>query len=395
MDAVCPAPGPDDPMVQSLLGVVDCNVRALVHTGYGAIFQPGAAIAGVLTAILTIYVAIIGYRLLLGQAQLRVSDFALNAVKLGIVIVLATQWDTYQTVVYEVLFHGPEQLAGMMVGAVHPESGLVHGDVFDGLQRTFDDLSGFGDAYAAHAPAATSPLLGGSGFAAFLLTASATILLLSSLGVLLVAKIVLGLLLAVGPLFIALLLFESTRGVFEGWLRASLAFAFAPLAVTVLLGFALTLLEPALLQMEDLQKQHIFTLAPAYGVMTLILVFAGVSFGALIAGGMIAAGFRLPRALGSDRIWPAPNIEQNSQAASPSRSRAVRIAAAVTSMDRRDPGAFVMTDSSSSDRRTSLAQGGAERGGRPTAEIVRLGQQSQKRRIAAPRAARTNARTAR
>jgi hypothetical protein len=57
MDAVCPAPGPDDPMVQSLLGVVDCNVRALVHTGYGAIFQPGAAIAGVLTAILTIYVA--------------------------------------------------------------------------------------------------------------------------------------------------------------------------------------------------------------------------------------------------------------------------------------------------------------------------------------------------
>jgi type IV secretion system protein VirB6 len=154
MDAVCPAPGPDDPMVQSLLGVVDCNVRALVHTGYGAIFQPGAAIAGVLTAILTIYVAIIGYRLLLGQAQLRVSDFALNAVKLGIVIVLATQWDTYQTVVYEVLFHGPEQLAGMMVGAVHPESGLVHGDVFDGLQRTFDDLSGFGDAYAAHAPAA-------------------------------------------------------------------------------------------------------------------------------------------------------------------------------------------------------------------------------------------------
>jgi type IV secretion system protein VirB6 len=196
-------------------------------------------------------------------------------------------------------------------------------------------------------------------------------------------------------LFIALLLFESTRGVFEGWLRASLAFAFAPLAVTVLLGFALTLLEPALLQMEDLQKQHIFTLAPAYGVMTLILVFAGVSFGALIAGGMIAAGFRLPRALGSDRIWPAPNIEQNSQAASPSRSRAVRIAAAVASMDRRDPGALVMTDSSSSDRRTSLAQGGAERGGRPTAEIVRLGQQSQKRRIAAPRAARTNARTAR
>jgi type IV secretion system protein VirB6 len=382
-------------MVQSLLGVVDCNVRELVHTGYGAIFQPGAAIAGVLTAILTIYVAIIGYRLLLGRAQLRVSDFALNAVKLGIVIVLATQWDTYQTVVYEVLFHGPEQLAGMMVGAVHADSGLVRRDVFDGLQRAFDELSGFADAYAAHAPAATSPLVGGSGFAALLLTASASILLLSSLGVLLVAKIVLGLLLAVGPLFIALLLFESTRGVFEGWLRASLAFAFAPLAVTVLLAFALTLLEPALLQIEDLQKQHIFTLAPAYGAMTLILVFAGVSFGALIAGGVIAAGFRLPRALGSERLWPAPDVEPSAQAATPSRSRALRVAAAVASMDRRDTDASVITNSSSSDRRTSFTGGGAERGGRPTAEVLRLGQQSQKRRIAAPRAARASARTVR
>jgi type IV secretion system protein VirB6 len=340
-------------------------------------------------------VAIMGYRLLLGRAQLRVSDFALNAVKLGVVIVLATQWDTYQTVVYDVLFHGPEQLAGMMVGAVHPDSALVQGDVFDGLQRAFDDLSGFGDAYAAHAPAAASPLLGGSGFAAFLLTASATILLLSSLGVLLVAKIVLGLLLAVGPLFIALLLFESTRGVFEGWLRASLAFAFAPLAVTVLLGLALTMLEPALLQMEDLQKQHIYTLGPAYGVMTLILVFAGVSFGALIAGGIIAAGFRLPRALGSDRTSPADGQAQRSEPVVLSRSRAARVAAAVASMDRRDTATVLATDTRSSDRRTSVAGGGAERGARTTAEIVRLGQQSQQRRVTGPRAARSNARTAR
>ena len=62
----CPAPSPDDPLVRSLLGTVDCNVRDLVHTGYTAIFQPGSAISGLLTALLTIYVAIMGYRLLLG-----------------------------------------------------------------------------------------------------------------------------------------------------------------------------------------------------------------------------------------------------------------------------------------------------------------------------------------
>ena len=310
--------------MQSLLGTVDCNVRDLVHTGYTAIFQPNSAISGLLTALLTIYVAIMGYRLLLGQSQLRVSDFALNAVKLGVVIALATQWDTYQTVVFDILFRGPQQLAGMIAGAVHPDSTLLQGDVFDGLQTAFDELSGFGAGYASHSPPSASPLLGGAGFAAFLLTSSASILLLSTLGVLLVAKIVLGLLLAIGPLFIALLLFESTRGVFEGWLRASLAFAFAPLAITVLLGVALVMLEPSLIQMDELQKQHIYTLAPAYSVMTLILVFAGVSAGALVAGGMVALGFRLPRARRPGDATAAATSLPRSEPIVLSQSRAAR-----------------------------------------------------------------------
>jgi type IV secretion system protein VirB6 len=381
MAGSCPAPSPDDPLVQSLLGAVDCNVQSLVHTGYLAIFQPGGAVGGLLTALLTIYVAFLGYRLLLGQSQLRVSDFALSAVKLGVVIALATQWDTYQTVVYNLLFRGPQQLATLIAGAVDPNSTLMHGDVFTGLQTAFDDLSGFGAGYASHAPPSASPLLGGAGFGALLMTSSASLLLLSTLGVLLVAKIVLGLLLAVGPLFIALLLFESTRGVFEGWLRASFAFAFAPLAVTVLLGIALTMLEPSLTQMDELQKQHIYTLAPAYSVMILILVFAGV------------LGFRLPKALRADGAVIATSSAQSAEPAVMNRSRAARVAAATTALDRRDATSLI-SESRSSDRRTvvTAAPDRTVRGG--GSDIVRLGQEAQPRRISGPRAARLNARIA-
>jgi type IV secretion system protein VirB6 len=386
MAGACPAPGPEDPLVRSLLGVVDCNVRELVHSGYMAIFQPTSALSGLLTALLTIYVAILGYRLLIGRSQLTVSDFALNAVKLGAVIALATQWDTYQTLVYGFLFQGPQQLAGTMLGAVQPDSSIFHGDVFDGLQTAFDDLSGFGAGYASHAPAAASPLLGGAGFGAFLLTSSASILLLSSLGVLLVAKIVLGLLLAVGPIFIALLLFESTRGVFEGWLRASLAFAFAPLTATLMLGVALTMLEPSLLQMENLQKQHIYTLGPVYAVMTLILVFAGVSAGALIAGGMIATGFRLPR-LRNAAATTTSAAQSRTDVSLVNQSRASRVAAAATALDRRDTTSMV-SEIRSSERRTERT-GLAERGVRLAPEPARLGQQS--RRTATPRTGRTAA----
>ncbi len=393
MAGTCPAQGADDPLVRGLLGVVDCNVRELIHSGYGAIFQPGGALISLLTTLLTLYVAIIGYRLLLGRSQLRVSDFALNAVKVGAVLALATQWDTYQAVVYNLLFQGPQQLAGAMLGAVQPDASVFHGDVFDGLQRAFDDLTAFSAGYASHSPAQVSPLLGGTGFAAFLLTTSGSILLLSTLGVLLASKIVLGVLLAVGPIFIALFLFDATRGVFEGWLRASLAFAFAPLTTTLLLGVALTMLEPALLQMEELQKQHIFTLGPVYSTMTLVLVFAGVSFGALIAVGMIATGFKLPRAnpplsqgVGSPSIAPA-HLE-----AIVNLPRAARVAAAAVALDRRD-SRMISNASQTSDRRSAALTPGPERAGRGVVEPVRLGQQP--RRAARPRTPRPSARTAR
>jgi type IV secretion system protein VirB6 len=365
-----------------LLGVVDCNVRELVRSGYLAIFQPSSPLAGLLTALLTIYIAIVGYRLLIGRAQLNVSDFALNAVKLGAVVALATQWDTYQTVVYGFLFQGPQQLAGTMLTSVQPDSSIVHGDVFDGLQTAFDDLNGFGAGYASHAPAAASPLLGGAGLGAFLLTSSASILLLSSLGVLLAAKIVLGLLLAVGPIFIALLLFESTRSVFEGWLRAGLAFAFAPLATTLLLGVALTMLEPSLLQMEDLQKQHIYTLGPAYSVVTLILVFAGVSAGALGAGAMIAAGYRLPR------LGAAPPARDGARVTPLTTTvviqpQAARVAAAAAAMDRRD-ASFILSESRSGERRVTVSAPSDVSNPRAAAEVTRLGQQTQ-RRASAPK----------
>ena len=108
--------------------------------------------------------------------------------------------------------------------------------MFGGLQRAFDALTAFSPATPPGAPpvtaapfvpptlAAASPiaaslgpaggapqvsaLLSKPGFDSLLFMASAMILLLSTLGVLLIAKIVLALLLALGPVFIALFLFD-------------------------------------------------------------------------------------------------------------------------------------------------------------------------------------------
>ncbi|MBC7768932.1 MAG: type IV secretion system protein [Phycisphaerales bacterium] len=385
MAMLCPAPGPDDPLVRGLLSVVDCNIQSLVVSGYSALFQPSSQFSGLLTSLLVIFVAIIGYRLMLGQSALRLGDLALTAAKLGIVLALTTQWSVYQRLVYDFLFYGPQAMADVMLGAVQPEGSVFRGNVFDGLQQTIDFLGGHAEGYAAQSPMAASPLLGGAGFGAFALTMSSTILLFSSLGVLLAAKIVLGLLLAIGPIFIALALFESTRSLFEGWLRAALAFAFAPLATTVLLGLALNMLEPWLLQLADMRAANDLSLAPVYGIFTLVLVFAGVSLGMIAAGGFIAAGFRLqPGAARADDASAQKSATIQTEAA---QTRVAQIAAAAASLTRHEASLMLPGRESVYDRRTVIANLEAKSWLQPAgASAAPAG--AQVRRRAGPRASR-------
>jgi type IV secretion system protein VirB6 len=396
MAGSCPSPAPDDPIVHQLTTTVDCNVHTLAHDGYAALFGPTGGFGGVLTVALTLYVALLGYQLMLGRGQLRISDFAVRAVSLGAVLALATQWDTYQAVVYRLLFDGPRQMAAVVLSGIQPPQSIFRTDVFDGLQRAFDDLTGFANGYATHSPVNANPLLGGTSLGALLLTAAGSTLLLSTLGVILACKIVLGLLLGLGPLFIVMFLFDATRGVFEGWLRATLAFAFTPLLAILLLGVILVILEPNLLQLEQQNAAGVYDLAPTYAVVILILVFVGVMSGALIAVGMIASGFRLPRHARADTDAQAGRVapsQTDREIATP--SRAARTAAAAVAMERRDSMIFGAAaglggaGSSLIERRVTVGGGArAGRGGESGTSVAptRLGQET--RRASGPRTMR-------
>jgi type IV secretion system protein VirB6 len=397
MAGSCPAPGPNDPIVHQLTTTVDCNVQTLAHDGYSALFGAGGGFGGVLTVALTLYVALLGYQLMLGRGQLRVSDFAVRAVSLGAVLALATQWDTYQAVVYRLLFDGPRQIAAVVLAGIQPPQSIFRADVFDGLQRAFDDLTGFANGYATRAPANANPLLGGTSLGALLLTAAGSTLLLSTLGVILASKIVLGLLLGLGPLFIVMFLFDATRGVFEGWLRATLAFAFAPMIAILLLGVILVILEPNLLQIEQQNAAGVYVLAPTYAVVILILVFVGVMTGALIAVGMIAGGFKWPRrGLATvDGAEAGRTPDSQTLRAVATQSRAEQTAAAAAAQDRRD--ALILGGAGAAgagaslvERRTNVEGGSRARsdgaGAAGVAAPVRLGQDT--RRVSGPRAMR-------
>lgn len=347
MAAACPASSVDLGLVQGLLQSVDCNVYGLVETGYGALASPGSQMALVLTALLTLYVAFLGLRLMLGLAPLNVGDLTLTLVKIGVVLALATSWPTYQQLVFGVLFQGPAEIAGSVMSSMSTADSAFRGNPFNGLQLAYDELQTGAGFFAQRSSTLTSPLVGGNAFGAFALNISAFIMLMTTLGVVLGVKIVLGMLLALGPVFVALLLFDTTRGIFEGWLRACLAFAFAPLFVILALAVQLTLIEPHLIRLADLRAAGVVDMAPAIAIFTLTLITAGVSLAGLVAVAMIAGGFRFPsrKARVSDReAAPAQarnTMDQPSAEASRGRPaeaypRAAAIASAAAAMDRRE-----------------------------------------------------------
>ncbi len=404
MADACPVFDADSPLVRGLLGAVDCRVQNLIESAYALLFQSGGAFGPLITLGLTVYVALIGWRLLLGRGGLGLGDLTMSALKLGAVLTLTTQWAPYQRLVYHLLFFGPQQLADLIARPLWGQA-FAGGDVLDGLQRAFTDLTAFSPATppgGGGAPVATggvaiaagagqlSTLLGRAGFESLLMLLSAVVLVLSTLGLLVASKIVLGLLLALGPLFIGFFLFGPTRGLFQGWLRAAAAFAFAPLAVTLVLGIGLTLLEPSLQQIETMRGSGVYAAGAGFSATIVVVAMAMVTLGLVGAGGLLASGLRLPEASVLAPI-PAPERGPVAVIAPVAESRVTRIVrmASTTSRDASVAGAtFAEIFAAGGSRRVEISPSpSAARGPVPLAE--RYGRQS--RRAAGPRDARRSA----
>jgi type IV secretion system protein VirB6 len=327
IDACVIPPGPPS-LARDVLASTDCFIATRVEQAYAQLLAPGGEFSGALTIALTLYVAFYGYRLVLGRSALTLAGLVPHFIRIGVVLALVTSWPSYQRLVFDLMFAGPQQIAG----AVMARSGSGSaGNVVTSLQTLFDRMTDYaGEAWAQRpvasnappqatppgqlpvtpdpatsaptAPAAATgaaaaglPVLGPPQFVAIAMWASALLMLASSIGLLLIARIILALLLMFGPVFVAMALFGATRGLFEGWLRVMVKFGLVPLIVLPLSAVLVTVLSRFV---ADLEPGPIlaFRDTPALAMLMITLVFAIVLSQALSLTGTIARGLRLPRA---------------------------------------------------------------------------------------------------
>lgn len=283
----CAAPeGPG--LAARLLADTDCQSFGLVERGYAALSQPGGPVAATLTGLLVLAVAFFGYRLILGRGLLLVDAVGL-ALKIGVVLVLATSWETWQAVAYDTFARAPVRLAGEML------TGLNAMDPIAGLQAALDGLEDASVGYRTRAGIA-SPLVGGPAAAAMTLNLSSYFLTLSILGLLVVARILLALLLAVTPVMAGLILFDATRGMASRWLAAMAAAAFVPMFVLVLAAVEFSILNPMITRLLAEQAAERFENEAVTPIGLVTVIFALSMLSAVWAGSKIASGIRLPGA---------------------------------------------------------------------------------------------------
>jgi type IV secretion system protein VirB6 len=331
----CPS-SPYGGLVSGLVDTVDCHIRVLVHESYRELVGPGTMFATALTALLTIYIALLGYQILIGRGGLRVTDLPVAALKIGLILAFVTSWAAYQTVFFNLLFDGPREIMQVLLRPMARMGTGFNGDVYGGLESAYATLSGAAGVYGGQASPAANILQGGPMLGSGILWLSAIVMLLATVGVILAAKIILAFLLAVGPIFIGLFLFAPTRGLFDGWLRSTIAFALAPLAVNVFGAAMLMMMQPFLLQLNAYAMDRYFdmgtiiTIGLIVAVFTIVMLFA-MRMGAGIAAGFASGGERASRTFGGQTAGNAPQSAQH---------RAEQMAARLTVADHASAPAF-------------------------------------------------------
>jgi type IV secretion system protein VirB6 len=288
-----------------------------------------------------------------------------------------------------VVNRGPAQLAA----EIGTPSGLpgVRGDLvarLDGADRAFVALSVLGEGRPPpqyldgnqSAGVSDIPPQPYPGFNTYAIAGSRMLFLIAAIAGLGGVRLVAGLLLAVGPFFVAFLLFENTRSLVEGWVRVLAGAALAALGISIALAVELAMIEPWLTDLLARRTADEWLPGMPVELFVVTTAFALIVLAMLYASAKTAFAFRLAP------VWQAvtgrsardPAREERPFAAAAAaavardappaeaRSRAATVVDAVASTQRREGAhiAVATRGSGGGGEGAGTAQAAAAAGGR-------------------------------
>lgn len=245
-------------------------------------------ISGPLTAALTLYIVLYGYLVLRGSVQEPILEFAFRAIKLAIIITLVRNASDYQTYVTKIFFETlPHEISQALNAGTTPSA------------STFDSLLDKGQKCAHEIWSRASwPIDIVTGLGGMLVIGASFLVAAIGYIVSLYARLALAIILAIGPIFIALAMFQSTRRFTESWIGQLVNFVILQVLVVAVGSLLITCIDTTFTVIEGYQDLLMRPIALCSICIVALYVFYQLPG---IASALAAGGASLTYGYGSGR----------------------------------------------------------------------------------------------
>ncbi|MBB5539585.1 type IV secretion system protein [Rhizobium giardinii] len=245
-------------------------------------------VTGPLTAALTLYVVLYGYIVLRGSVQEPMLEFAFRAMKLAIIVMLVRNANQYQVYVADIFFETlPKELSQALNTGTTPSA------------STFDSLLDKGQKCAqeiwSHASWPVDIVTGTGGI--MVIGASVIVATIGYI-VSLYARLALAIVLAIGPIFIALAMFQSTRRFTEAWIGQLANFVILQILVVAVGSLLITCIDATFTAIEsytDLLMRPIALCAICLAAFYVFYQLPGIASALAAGGASLTYGFGAAR----------------------------------------------------------------------------------------------------
>ena len=261
-----------------VLADIDAKVDGFAEASFRALTDPMSDLMAMLLVLALMHLSL---SVAMGWAAATASSILRLFLRYTLIWGLMASWPAFNAWFYAIVTGTPDDIVRLIVGATGLDEDSYGITVI--IERFIDAGVSIGDMLIENISISTIALVLIGIIILFLM-------LIVAAGVILVigmSKIGIGVATAVAPVFLAMLLFNGSKGFFDGWLRLIVGFAVTYLMAMVMLGFLLFVTEKTIeefARVEGISRVAEITEYLLIVILTIFLLRQIPSFGASIAG---------------------------------------------------------------------------------------------------------------
>lgn len=254
-----------DSFITDALSEVDRVIGSFTHTVFNNLVNNNQT---VITLCFTFYIMFLGYKFMTHTLSADIMTITRRIVVMLVVYALIMNLELFDMFLYKIFTQEPTEIAKVIVsGGGAQDVGNALNDVYAHGMKTVKMFMGTANWHNIR------PIL--YAIAVWIVTFATCIY---ALMLLIFAKMAMAIILALAPLFLIFILYDSTRGLFDSWLRQLINFGLVPIVTSAILALMLSIITRTLPDpTKPLDMQDFLTLIPFMSLsLTMLLLLSKV-----------------------------------------------------------------------------------------------------------------------